>query len=228
MPSQFPGSNELVNSNATAKYCIQHIFAVVSLVLRITTSCKEKYYLFTHFHTFQKFHPSFFHFKRKKPISSRKLLQFLVSLPMERTCKQQYNCKVFIFNTICCCFIRELQLLARENIYLIMHFNFFPVSSSFFQFLPLQVEETYFFRDGLNRGLIRFLPPGGRNLPTLVLTKCSVHENHRTCRTFPMARPKCLMRDFTNLNEIYNMYKAHQTNVWWTMKVFRLHCKWWN
>ena len=37
----------------------------------------------------------------------------------------------------------------------------------FFQFLPLQVEETYFFRDGLNRGLIRFLPPGGRNLPTL-------------------------------------------------------------
>ena len=29
------------------------------------------------------------------------------------------------------------------------------------------MEETYFFRDGLNRGLIRFLPPGGRNLPTL-------------------------------------------------------------
>ena len=27
----------------------------------------------------------------------------------------------------------------------------------------------------------------------------SVNENHRTCRTFPMARPKCLMRDFTNL-----------------------------
>ena len=108
MPSQFPGSNELVNSNATAKYCIQHIFAVVSLVLRITTSCKEKYYLFTHLHTFKKNHPSFFHFKRKKPISSKKLLQFLVSLPMERTCKQQheqYNCKVFIFNTICCCFI---------------------------------------------------------------------------------------------------------------------------
>ena len=45
-----------------------------------------------------------------------------------------------------------------------MHFKPF---SSFFQFLPLQVEETYFFRDGLNQGLIRFLPPGGRNLPTL-------------------------------------------------------------
>ena len=49
----------------------------------------------------------------------------------------------------------------------------------------------------------------------------SVHEHHRTHRTFPMARPKCLMRDFTNLNRIY---KAHQTNVWWIMKVFRLHC----
>ena len=46
-----------------------------------------------------------------------------------------------------------------------MHFKPF---SSFFQFLPLQVEETYFFRDGLSQGLIRFLPPGGRNLPTLV------------------------------------------------------------
>ena len=45
--------------------------------------------------------------------------------------------------------------------------------------------------------------------------------DHRTCWTFLMARPKCLMRDFTNLNRIY---KAHRTNVWWTMKVFRLHC----
>ena len=49
----------------------------------------------------------------------------------------------------------------------------------------------------------------------------SVHENHRTHRTFPMARPKCLMRDFTNLNRIY---EAHLTNVWWIMKVFRVHC----
>ena len=49
----------------------------------------------------------------------------------------------------------------------------------------------------------------------------SVHENHQTCQTFPMARPKCLLRDFTNLNRIH---KAHQTNIWWTMKVFRLHC----
>ena len=35
-----------------------------------------------------------------------------------------------------------------------------------------------------------------------------------------MARPKCLMRDFTNLNRIH---KTHRTNVWWTMKVFLLH-----
>ena len=42
-------------------------------------------------------------------------------------------------------------------------------------------------------------------------TICSVQENHRT---FLIARPKCLMRDFTNLNRIY---KAHRTNVWWIM-----------
>ena len=38
----------------------------------------------------------------------------------------------------------------------------------------------------------------------------SVHVNHWTCQTYPMARPKCLMRNFTNWNRIY---KAHQTNV---------------
>ena len=32
------------------------------------------------------------------------------------------------------------------------------------------------------------------------------------CPTFPMAKPKCLTTDFTNLNGIY---KSHQTNVWW-------------
>ena len=35
-----------------------------------------------------------------------------------------------------------------------------------------------------------------------------------------MAGPKCLMGEFTNL---YEIYEAQQTNVWWTMKVFRLH-----
>ena len=38
--------------------------------------------------------------------------------------------------------------------------------------------------------------------------QCSVHENHRTCRTFPMAKPKCLMRDFSNLNRICLMNHA--------------------
>ena len=31
------------------------------------------------------------------------------------------------------------------------------------------------------------------------MVEYSVHENRRTHRTFPMARPKCLMRDFTNI-----------------------------
>ena len=49
----------------------------------------------------------------------------------------------------------------------------------------------------------------------------SASEKRQIHQTFPMARPKCLMGDFTNL---YRIYKAHQTNVWWTMKDFRLHC----
>ena len=55
----------------------------------------------------------------------------------------------------------------------------------------------------------------------LMLKQCS--WNTRTDLTFLMARPKCLIRDFTNLNRIY---KAHRTNVWWFMKVFRVPC--WN
>ena len=50
------------------------------------------------------------------------------------------------------------------------------------------------------------------------IANTSVGEKRRTC---PAARPKCLMRDSMNLNRIY---KGHQTNVWWTMKVFSLHC----
>ena len=49
----------------------------------------------------------------------------------------------------------------------------------------------------------------------------SVGEKHQTHQTCLMARPKCLMGDFANL---YRIYKAHQTNVWWHIKVFRLHC----
>ena len=69
------------------------------------------------------------------------------------------------------------------------------------------------------------------SLLTMVITPenfmmISVGEKRRTHRTFPMARPKCLMRDFTNL---YRIYRAHQTNVWWTMQVFCLHwmIRWW-
>ena len=45
----------------------------------------------------------------------------------------------------------------------------------------------------------------------------SVGEKRRTLQTFPTARPKYLTREVTNLNRIY---KVHQTNVWWIMKVF--------
>ena len=48
----------------------------------------------------------------------------------------------------------------------------------------------------------------------------SVGKKCRTCQTFPTVKPKYLARDLTNLNRIY---KAHQTNEWWTMKVFRSH-----
>ena len=58
---------------------------------------------------------------------------------------------------------------------------------------------------------------------TYYLVLNNVHENQQTRRTFPMARHKCLMSDFTNLNRIY---KAHRTNVWWIMKVFRVHWSW--
>ena len=54
---------------------------------------------------------------------------------------------------------------------------------------------------------------------------CSVHQNHQTRRIFPMDKSNCLMRDFTNLNRIY---KAHRTNIWWTLKVFRLQWLWMN
>ena len=57
-------------------------------------------------------------------------------------------------------------------------------------------------------------------LQRVQLITYSVGENVGSHRTFSMARPKCLMGDFTNL---YIIYKAHQTNAWWTMQVFRPH-----
>ena len=49
---------------------------------------------------------------------------------------------------------------------------------------------------------------------------CSVHENHRTCRTFPMARHKCL-RDFTDLIEYIKPIGQMSEEPW---KFFWLHC----
>ena len=40
-------------------------------------------------------------------------------------------------------------------------------------------------------------------LRLVIIHFSSVHENHWTRQTFAMARPKCLMIDFTNLNRIY-------------------------
>ena len=51
-----------------------------------------------------------------------------------------------------------------------------------------------------------FVCHGGK----LIFIITSVGEKRRTRQTFPMARPKCLMGNFTNL---YRIYKAHQTNV---------------
>ena len=143
MPSQFPGSNELVNSNATAKYCIQHIFAVVSLVLRITTSCKEKYYLFTISILFKFFIPVsstsrgrnlflpgsywsiWFHFPWKEHVNSNTIVMYLYST--------QFAVVSLVLRITASCKGKYLLNLA------------FQLFSSFFQFLPLQVEETYFF-----------------------------------------------------------------------------------
>ena len=46
-------------------------------------------------------------------------------------------------------------------------------------------------------------------------------KNMRYIRHFQWLGPDVWWGDFTNW---YRIYKAHQTNVWWTMKVFRLHC----
>ena len=60
---------EHVNSNTIIEYSYSAHFAVVSLVLRITASCKGNIYLIMHLTFFPVF-SGFFHFRRKKPISS--------------------------------------------------------------------------------------------------------------------------------------------------------------
>ena len=155
----------LVNINTTVKYWYSAHICCCFFSFENYSFLQRKILQFYPIFKRLIFSPSFFHFKWKKPISSRKPSQFLVLLLLEGTCKQQYNCKVFIFSTFCCCFISfENYNFLQGKIFTLSCISHF---SSFFQFLPLQVEETYFFRDGLNRGSIRFLPPGGRNLPTL-------------------------------------------------------------
>ena len=161
---------------------IQHSFAVVSLLLRITTSCKKKYYL-PSIHIFSNFFKSLPQFL---PLQVEETYFFQEAITISGfTSLGRNNNKVFIFSTF-------WLLFHYFNIYLIMHFKLF---SSFFQFLPLKVEETYFFRDGLNQGLIRFLPPGGRNLPTLLAMVTSLShveidfsssEHHCLFRGLPM------------------------------------------
>ena len=39
-------------------------------------------------------------------------------------------------------------------------------------------------------------------------------EKRRTCQTFPMARAKCLMGDFTSLYRIFNAHKKMSDGAW--------------
>ena len=87
-PSQFPGSNEHVNSNATVKYWYSAQLCCCFISLENYNFLQEKI-LPTRYSSNIKFffnlYPSFLHFKWKKPISSRKPSQFLVSLTLEAT-----------------------------------------------------------------------------------------------------------------------------------------------
>ena len=87
-PSQFPGSNEHVNSNATVKYWYSAQLCCCFISLENYNFLQEKI-LPTRYSSniklFINLYPSFLHFKWKKPISSRKPSQFLVSLTLEAT-----------------------------------------------------------------------------------------------------------------------------------------------
>ena len=80
-PWQFPGSNEHVNSNTTVKYWYSAPFCCCLISLENYNFLQGKITYSTIFKLFN-LYPSFFHFKWKKPISSRKPSQFLVSLPI--------------------------------------------------------------------------------------------------------------------------------------------------
>ena len=87
-PSQFPGSNEHVNSNETVKYWYSAQLCCCFISLENYNFLQEKILPTRYSYIFKLFfnlYPSFFHFKWKKAISSRKPSQFLVSLPLEGT-----------------------------------------------------------------------------------------------------------------------------------------------
>ena len=63
---------------------------------------------------------------------------------------------------------KNLVKTCLTNNHLFIHFQTF--SHFFSVFFSLQLENTYFFRHGLNHGLIWIFLPGGRNLPTLAQT----------------------------------------------------------
>ena len=87
-PSQFPGSNEHVNSNATVKYWYSAQLCCCFISLENYSFLQEKI-LPTRYSSnitlFFNLYPSFLHFRWKKPISSKKPSQFLVSLTLEAT-----------------------------------------------------------------------------------------------------------------------------------------------
>ena len=85
-PSPFPGNNEHVNSNATVKYWYSAQLCCCFISLENYNFLQEKILPTRYssiFKLFLNLYPSFFHFKWKKPISSRKPALFLVSLLLE-------------------------------------------------------------------------------------------------------------------------------------------------
>ena len=118
---------ELVNKNTSEKYLYSAHF----------------YCCFTYSSIVKLFHifSSFFRFRWKKPISSSKPSQFPGSnehVNSNATVQYWYSAQ------LCCCFI------SLEN-YNFLQEKILPTrySSIFKQFLPLQVEETYFFQEAI-------------------------------------------------------------------------------
>ena len=119
---------ELVNKNTTEKYLYSaHFYCCFTY-----SSIFKLFHIFSSFFRFRWKKPihifsSFFRFTWKKPISSSKPSQFPGSnehVNSNATVKYWYSAQ------LCCCFIRELQLLARENITYPVFIHFQTVSST--------------------------------------------------------------------------------------------------